>query len=67
MKETPIRSSLASLQGKSMDTYSVKRDGWLNEEILVITPDDATRLTPIEQQVARKIGNKLYGAKLNGR
>lgn len=62
-----IPSSLAGLQGKSMDTHRIKRDGWIGEQILVVTPDDAQRLNPIEQQVVRRIGNKLYGEKLNGR
>lgn len=62
-----IRSSLSRLQGKSMDCDKTKRDGWRDENILVVTPEDAARLNAIEQQVIRKIGDKLWGGVINGR
>jgi len=64
---TNIKSSLSSLQSRAMDTDQVKRDGWISDGILVITPEDAQKLNHIEQQVIRNIGIKLYGRKLDGK
>ena len=62
-----VRSSLAALQANAMDTQKIKRDGWLNDEILVITPEDAASLSAIQQQALRQIGNTLYGKVLDGK
>jgi hypothetical protein len=65
-----IKSSLASCQLKQSspeELFAMKKEGWLNEKILVISPEDASRLNAIEQQVIEKIGSKLYGRVINGR
>ena len=40
----------------------VKRSGWRNQRILVVSADDA-RLTWPEREFIRQIGDKLYGSK----
>lgn len=39
---------------------AIKRDGWREQGILVISPDDP-RLNWMQEQVIRQIGQKLYG------
>lgn len=38
----------------------VKQDGWRDQNILVVSPDDQ-RLTWPERELIRQIGEKLYG------
>lgn len=38
-----------------------------DERTLHISPEDFKRLTPIEYQVAVRIGNRLFGGVINGR
>jgi hypothetical protein len=38
----------------------LKRDGWHQQNILVVSPDD-DRLTWPERELIRQIGEKLYG------
>ena len=40
----------------------LKRDGWQDRHILVVSADDQ-RLTWPEREFIRQIGEKLYGAK----
>ena len=44
------------------DPEAIKRDGWLDQHILVISPEDA-RLDWSERDLLRRIGNRLYGNK----
>jgi len=41
-------------------TEHLKRDGWIEQNILVVSPDDH-RLTWPEREFIRQIGEKLYG------
>jgi hypothetical protein len=40
----------------------IKRDGWREQNILVVSPDDE-RLTWPEREMVRQRGEKLYGNK----
>jgi hypothetical protein len=44
------------------DPEEIKREGWLDQHILVISPED-TRLDWSERELLRRIGNRLYGNK----
>ena len=44
------------------DPEEIKRDGWLDQHILVISHEDA-RLDWSERDLLRRIGNRLYGNK----
>ena len=39
---------------------SVKRDGWLEQGLLAVSLDDQ-RLTWIERELVKQLGEKLYG------
>ena len=44
------------------DPEQIKREGWRDQQILVISPDD-TRLDWVERELLRRIGDRLYGPK----
>ena len=44
------------------DPEEIKREGWLDQHILVISPEDE-RLDWSERELLRRIGNRLYGNK----
>ena len=44
------------------DPEAIKREGWRDQKILVISPDD-TRLDWVERELLRRIGDRLYGSK----
>lgn len=52
--------ALGRMQGTRQDVEQVKRDGWLEQSILVVSATDS-RLNWIEQEQIRLIGEKLYG------
>lgn len=54
------KSPLGNMQGPSMDVERIKREGWKENEILVVNIDD-WRLLKGEKELLRKIGNRLYG------
>lgn len=57
------RSPLGRLvQEPRQNPEDIKRDGWLDLQILVISPEDA-RLDWSERELLRRIGNRLYGTK----
>ncbi len=57
------QSPLGRLQPASRpDPEQVKREGWRNQHILVVSPDD-TRLDWSERELLRQIGERLYGEK----
>lgn len=58
-------SPLARLQAQSMDIHAVKRTGWQEQQILVIAESDC-RLDPIERELIRRLGNRLYGSTSDG-
>ncbi len=59
---SPYRCPLGKFQPTSMDVESVKRSGWQQEQILVVSPSDE-RLDVIEKEFVRQIGERLYGIK----
>ncbi|WP_157314582.1 hypothetical protein [Chitinibacter sp. GC72] len=56
----PYRCALAKLQPNPMDVEQVKRQGWQQEQILVVNADD-TRLDWTEKELVRRLGERLYG------
>lgn len=57
------RCALARLQpDRRPDPEQIKREGWRDQQILVISPDD-TRLDWVEREMLRRIGDRLYGSK----
>ncbi len=56
----PPRCVLGRLIAEPMDKDEVKREGWQQHQILVISLDDG-RLGSIEREFIRQIGEKLYG------
>lgn len=54
-----VRSSLAGCQVTAMDTERVKREGWAEQQILVVSLNDP-RLSWVERQTLANIGQKLY-------
>ncbi|MFN3327031.1 MAG: hypothetical protein ACK5AZ_26355 [Bryobacteraceae bacterium] len=56
------RCPLGRLQPESMDVEAVKRRGWREQHLLVVSLDDA-RLDWMERELIRQIGERLYGAR----
>ena len=55
------RCPLGRLQvNQKPDPEAVKKQGWKEQHILVISPEDE-RLDWYEQQLLRNIGDRLYG------
>ncbi len=46
--------------GKRPDPETIKREGWRDQGILVISPADK-RLTWPERELVKQLGEKLYG------
>jgi hypothetical protein len=46
--------------GERRPPESVKRDGWLEQGLLAVSLDDQ-RLTWIERELVKQLGDKLYG------
>ena len=57
----PYRCPLGRMQLESIDVEVVKRRGWREEHILVVSESD-TRLDFIEREFIRRIGERLYGS-----
>ncbi len=57
---TRYRCPLGRLHPERTDPEIIKRDGWREEGILVISPDD-DRLDWIERELVERIGERLYG------
>lgn len=53
-------SPLGRMQAESMDVEAVKRQGWRDQHILVVSDED-NRLNFMERQLIRSIGERLYG------
>ncbi|KCB28603.1 hypothetical protein [Bordetella hinzii] len=49
------------MQPEVTDLEAVKRRGWRDQHILVVSPDD-DRLDWMERELVRQIGERLYGA-----
>ncbi|WP_019561408.1 hypothetical protein [Caldimonas manganoxidans] len=56
------RCPLGRLQPESMDVEAVKRRGWREQRLLVVSLDD-DRLDWMERELIRQIGERLYGAR----
>ncbi|WP_338618367.1 hypothetical protein [Pigmentiphaga sp. CHJ604] len=56
------RCPLAKLQPEVTDLEAVKRRGWRDQHILVVSPDD-DRLDWTEHELVRQIGERLYGTR----
>lgn len=54
------RCPLGSVQPVAMDTEQIKTDAWKSDGILVVNMADS-RLTWMEQQQLKQIGDRLYG------
>lgn len=59
------RCPLGSLHPSKPDPEQVKRDGWREQSILVVSLEDQ-RLDWIEKQFVKNLGGKLYGESTNG-
>ena len=62
MKVPPYRyrGPLGDMQPTTPDLDAVKREGWRNDHILVISEHDE-RLDWIEKEFVRRLGDRLYG------
>ena len=56
----PYRCPLARLQPNAVDAEAVKRDGWREQHILVVSVGDS-RLDFADRAMIRRIGERLYG------
>jgi predicted enzyme involved in methoxymalonyl-ACP biosynthesis len=54
------RCPLSKFSEPSMDTERVKREGWRDEKILVVSLDDP-RLSKFQRGLVLDLGNDLYG------
>lgn len=58
--QNPYRCPLDRLQPQVTDLDAIKEQGWRDQHILVVNAEDA-RLDFLEQQLIRRIGERLYG------
>jgi hypothetical protein len=49
--------------GKRRPPEEIKRNGWHDQNILVVSADDQ-RLTWPERELVRQLGEKLYGSRM---
>jgi hypothetical protein len=56
------RCPLARLQPEAMDVEAIKRRGWREQRLLVVSPEDE-RLDWAERELIRRIGERLYGVR----
>jgi hypothetical protein len=54
------RCPLGRLQPQTTDLEEVKRSGWHEQQILVVSPKDE-RLDWVEREIVQRIGERLYG------
>lgn len=64
-RSAPPASLFRSLPRSAYDAEAVKRYGWRDQNILVVSADDA-RLTSPERELVRSLGSKLYGQRAKG-
>lgn len=62
MKPRPPTCTLGRFVPSHMDTESVKREGFNQHGILVVSVDDQ-RLSWIERQIIKQLGERIYGKK----
>ncbi len=56
------RSPLGRRQANPVDAEAVKRDGWREQHILVVSEKDE-RLDFVEREIIRRLGDRLYGGR----
>ena len=56
------RCPLGRMQPKAVDAEAVKRDGWREQHILVVSVGDS-RLDFADQAMIRRLGERLYGGR----
>lgn len=56
-----MKSSLAKFLPESMNCFQVKKEAWQQERILVLTPEQAKKLSEKEYEIIRNIGERFYG------
>nr|WP_311528683.1 hypothetical protein [uncultured Ralstonia sp.] len=56
------RCPLGRLQSETTDPETIKRNGWREQHILVVSEDDA-RLDFVEREFVRRLGQRLYGGR----
>ncbi len=54
------RCPLGKIQSEPMDTEKIKRDGWVDQGILVVDVADP-RLDFFQRETVKQIGNQLFG------
>ena len=59
------RCPLGRLQPDVTDLEGVKRRGWRDQHVLVVSEQD-DRLDFIEREIVRRIGERLYGGENHG-
>ena len=59
------RCPLGRLLPMSPDLDAIKQSGWQEQRILVVHADDS-RLDFLEQEIVRRIGQRLYGGSRHG-
>ena len=65
MNRPDYRCPLQPWQGQPLDTDAIKRQGWRDQGILVISPEDR-RLDWMERQLLTRIAERLYGRRRAG-
>lgn len=58
-------SPLGDMLPEPVDLDAIKRRGWQDQHLLVVSDSDE-RLNPIERQVIRRIGERLFGRPAKG-
>ena len=53
---------LGKLQPEPTDLEAIKRRGWREQRLLIVSPED-DRLDWMERELVRRIGERLYGAR----
>lgn len=56
------RCPLGRLQPQVADLEAIKKSGWRDQHILVVSADD-DRLDWMERELLKRIGERLYGEK----
>jgi hypothetical protein len=56
----PYQCPLGKVQPKPVNLDAIKKTGWQEQHILVVSDQDE-RLDFIERELIRRIGNRLYG------
>jgi hypothetical protein len=60
------RCPLAPLQPTPLDPEAIKREGWRQQAILVVSLD-GERLDGVGREMVKRLGEQLYGHEVDGR